>query len=100
MQQKAHPLHPDISEEMWGKIDKIIANGKGKPGSIISVLRESQEIVGYLPTGLINHISRGLVLPTSEVFGVATFYSFFSITLRGSHIISVCTVSVWFVMCL
>ncbi|MDY0222179.1 MAG: NAD(P)H-dependent oxidoreductase subunit E [Desulfobacterium sp.] len=91
MNQTSHPVHPDISEEMWGKIDKIIANGKGKPGSVIAVLRESQEVVGYLPTELISHISRGLVLPTSQVFGVATFYSFFSLTPKGRHTVRVCT---------
>lgn len=91
MNQTRHPVHPDISEEMWGKIDKIIANGKGKPGSVIAVLRESQEVVGYLPTELISHISQGLVLPTSQVFGVVTFYSFFSLTPKGRHTVKVCT---------
>ncbi len=91
MQQNNHPLHPDISEDMWGKIDRIIADGKGKPGSLIAVLRKSQEVVGYLPSELLNHISHGLVLPTSQVFGVATFYSFFSLTPKGRHTVRVCT---------
>ena len=90
MNQTRHPVHPDISEEMWGKINKIIANGKGKPGSVIAVLRESQEVVGYLPAELIRHISQGLVLPTSQVFGVVTFYSLFSLTPKGKYVIGIC----------
>lgn len=91
MKENTHPHHLDITGTMWDSIDKIIANGKGKPGSLIAVLRESQEVVGYLPTILINYISHGLVLPTSQVFGVATFYSFFSLTPKGRHTVRVCT---------
>lgn len=91
MKKQNHPLHPDIKEDMWCNIDRIIANGKGKPGSLIAVLRECQDVVGYLPTDLLNYISHGLILPTSQVFGVVTFYSFFSLTPKGRHTIRVCT---------
>ncbi|MFH1153378.1 MAG: NAD(P)H-dependent oxidoreductase subunit E [Pseudomonadota bacterium] len=91
MKQSTRPYHPDINGDMWDRIDTVIANGKGKPGSLITVLRESQEVAGYLPKELLEHISKGLYLPLSQVFGVATFYSFFSLSPKGRHIVRVCT---------
>jgi len=82
--------HPDITDEMWGRIDALIARQRQTPGAVIAVLRESQEIVGYLPVALIDHISRGLNLPQSDVYGVASFYSLFSMQPKGRHTIKVC----------
>lgn len=84
------PEHPDITEEMWTQIDGITAANRSIPGSIITVLRECQDIVGYLPVVLINHVSGGLNLPRSTVFGVATFYSLFSLQPKGRHTIKIC----------
>ena len=69
-----HPQHEDISGQMWEKIDQIILENKARPGTIIAVLRECQDSVGYLPVELINYISHGMNLAASEVFGIATFY--------------------------
>jgi len=90
MTEGVHPQHEDISTQMWEKIDQIISINKTRPGSIIAVLRECQDVVGYLPTELINYISHGMNLPSSEVFGIATFYSLFSLTPKGRHTIKVC----------
>jgi NADH-quinone oxidoreductase subunit E len=85
-----HPQHPDITSEMWDKIDAIIGDNRDKPGSVIGVLRESQDVVGFLPAELIDYISRGLNLSRSEVFGVASFYALFSLVPKGRHRIKVC----------
>ncbi len=85
-----HPEHPDITNEMWTKIDEIIATNCNIPGSIIGVLRECQDVVGWLPVELIDYISDGLNLSRSEVFGIASFYSLFSMTPKGRHLIKVC----------
>ncbi len=85
------PHHEDITDEMWEKIDIAIKNNKDTSGAIITVLRECQEIVNYLPVVLINHIADGMNLPRSEVFGVASFYSLFSLEPKGRHTIKVCT---------
>ena len=82
--------HPDIEDTMWASIDEVIAENRGKPGSIITVLRESQEIAGYLPVELIDYISANMNLPVSEVFGVASFYSLFSMKPRGRHTVRMC----------
>jgi NADH-quinone oxidoreductase subunit E len=86
-----HPEHPDITDEMWSKVDEIIADNKDIPGSIIGVLRECQDVVGWLPVELIDYISDGLNLSRSEVFGIVSFYALFSLTPKGRHLIKVCT---------
>jgi len=85
-----HPQHPDIQTEMWTKIDEIIVANRGTPGSVIGVLRECQDVVGYLPVELIDYISYGLNLSRSEVYGVASFYALFSFEPKGRHLIKVC----------
>ena len=90
MTADVHPQHTDITDEMWKKVDAIIAANRDVPGSVIGVLRECQDIVGYLPVELIDFISDGLNLSSSEVFGVASFYSLFSFEPKGRHLIKVC----------
>ena len=82
--------HPDITGDMVPQVDEVINKYKNTAGAVIPVLRECQDIVGYLPVELIDYISIGLNLPKSEVLGVATFYSLFSLTPKGRHIIRVC----------
>ena len=90
MPNDAHPVHADIAEDMWIKIDEIIKASKDIPGAIITVLRECQDIVGFLPVEVIDYISDGLNLSRSEVFGVATFYALFSLVPKGRHRVKVC----------
>ena len=63
---------------------------KGKRGCLIQVLHTAQGIYGYLPLELQQYIADKLELPMSEVSGVVTFYSFFSVNPRGEHTIRVC----------
>lgn len=84
------PEHEDITEDMWQKVDTVIASYRSVPGSIITVLRECQDVVGYLPAKLLDYISQGLNIPASEAYGVASFYSLFSMTPKGRHTIKLC----------
>ena len=90
MTDNSHPQHSDITNDMWTKIDEIIAANRDIAGSVIGVLRECQDVVGYLPLELIDYISYGLNLSRSEVYGVASFYSLFSFEPKGRHLIKVC----------
>ncbi|WP_457551217.1 NADH-quinone oxidoreductase subunit NuoE family protein [Desulfobacula sp.] len=85
------PHHEDITEDMWQKIDAVIDDNKHTPGAVITTLRKCQEIVKYLPVELIDYIADGMNLSRSEVFGVASFYSLFSLKPKGRHTIKVCT---------
>jgi NADH:ubiquinone oxidoreductase subunit E len=79
-----------ITEEMLEKLDRAIAEHKGKPGSLIPMLQRAQEICGYLPAEIQRHIAAGLEISPSMVYGVVSFYSFFTMTPRGKHVIRVC----------
>jgi NADH:ubiquinone oxidoreductase subunit E len=85
-----HPDHPDITSQMWERIDAVIQEHRLDSGAIIAVLRKCQNVVGYLPKELMDYIGRGLNVPGSDVFGVASFYSLFSMTPKGRHTIRLC----------
>jgi NADH-quinone oxidoreductase subunit E len=90
MTEKHHPHHPDINDEMWSQIDGVIDKNKAISGAVITVLRECQTIAGYLPVELLDYIGQGLNLPASNVYGVASFYSLFSMVPKGRHTIRMC----------
>ena len=90
MPHNHHPSHPDINDEMWSKIDTIIDRNRTVRGAVIMVLRECQNIAGYLPVELLDYIGQGLNLPSSSVYGVASFYSLFSMVPKGRHTIKMC----------
>lgn len=79
-----------ITPEMYRKIDEIITRYKDKPGSLIPVLQQAQNVCGYLPHPVQRYIAQGMKMSPSVVFGVATFYSFFTLVPRGKHVIRVC----------
>lgn len=89
---------PDnITDEMLNKVDEIIARLKGSPGSLIPALQATQEVCGYLPTYMQEYLAKGLGIAGSNVFGVVTFYSFFTMVPRGRHTIRVCLGTACFV---
>jgi len=79
-----------ITKEELEKIDQVIATYKGRYGALIPVLKETQDICGYLPKKVQQRIAEGLNLSTSQVYGVVSFYAFFTTIPRGRHIIRVC----------
>ena len=85
------PEHPDITSDMWPQIDQIIADHRSTKGSVIAVLRQCQDVVGYLPVELMEYIAGGMNLARSDVFGVASFYALFSMEPKGRHMVKVCT---------
>jgi NADH:ubiquinone oxidoreductase subunit E len=83
-------LNPDLNADVMAQVDQIVDDHKGKPGSLIPVLEECQGLTGYLPAELLDYISDRLGVPGSTVYGVVTFYSFFSMTPKGRHTVKVC----------
>ena len=83
-------LLKDFSAEQVAKLDAIIARHKGKPGCLIPVLEEAQVVLDYLPMTVQKRIADGLNLPLAQVYGVVTFYSFFTMKPRGRHTVRVC----------
>lgn len=88
--QNLAEINPDLTPEVMTKVDNIINAYKSKPGCLIPVLEECQGVSGYLPVELQEYISRALNVPASTVYGVVTFYSFFTMVPKGRHTIKVC----------
>ena len=88
-QTQAFP-ESEFTPRQWKQVDEVIEKHKGKPGSLIPVLEEVQAITGYLPECIQRRVSAGLDVHLSQVYGVVTFYSFFTMKPRGKHQIKVC----------
>ena len=80
----------EFTAEQVAKLDEIIDRYRGKPGGLIPVLEEAQVALEFLPVSVQKKIANGLNLPLSRVYGVVTFYSFFTMTPRGRHTVRVC----------
>lgn len=72
------------------KLTEVIELHKDQPGGLMPVLQKAQEIYGYLPYEVQKYIADGMNVSLSEIYGVATFYSQFSLTPKGENQISVC----------
>jgi NADH:ubiquinone oxidoreductase subunit E len=79
-----------ITSEEYDKIDEIVREHRAMPGSLIPVLQKVQGVCGFLPQEVQTRIAKGLKVNASEVFGVVTFYSFFTMVPKGRHLIRVC----------
>lgn len=80
----------EFTSEQLAKVDEIILKYKSKPGALIPVLEQVQDVCGYLPMSLQLKVAKGLNLPVANVYGVVTFYSFFTMVPRGKNVIRVC----------
>jgi NADH-quinone oxidoreductase subunit E len=73
-----------------GQLEEILQAYRGQKGAVIPVLQKAQKIYGYLPEEVLQRIARGLRVPISRIYGVATFYSQFYLTRRGRHVVRQC----------
>ncbi len=71
-------------------IEGILWNYREENGNIISVLQDIQDHYNFLPSFVLNLVSRELNIPLSKIYSVATFYTQFSFNEKGMHIITVC----------
>lgn len=78
------------TKEQEEKLMAVIEAHKEDPGALMPVLQGAQEIYGYLPIEVQTMVAEGLDKPLSEVYGVATFYSQFSLNPKGKYQIGVC----------
>lgn len=84
----AAPFRGTIKQE--NELREYISHEKDKPGALMPVLQKAQEIYGYLPIEVQTIVADTLDIPLSEVYGVATFYTQFSLNPKGEHRISIC----------
>jgi len=72
------------------QVEEICDKHGNDAGELINILHEAQSLHGYLPEEMQRVIARKLNIPASRVYGVVTFYSFFTMVPKGRHPISVC----------
>lgn len=71
-------------------LKQVCKSFNNEPGELINVLHKAQGIFGYLPAEVQEVIARELNVPVAKVYGVVTFYSFFTMIPKGRYPISVC----------
>ena len=80
-------------EQLGSYIDELECN----PTELIAILHRAQHIFGYLPREVQEFIADKLNIPVSKVYGVVTFYSFFTMKPKGEYVINICMGTACFV---
>ena len=91
------PVGGELPKEKYHELDVFINSLETTHGALIEILHKAQNIFGYLPRDVQLFIARRLGIPGAEVFGVVSFYSYFTTKPSGRHVISVCTGTACFV---
>ncbi len=79
-----------LSENKINQIKDICKSFNNEKGELINVLHKTQSTLGYLPAEVQEVVARELNTSTAHVYGVVTFYSFFTMTPKGEFPISIC----------
>ena len=79
-------MKPEVRE----KVIEICKKFNNDPGELINVLHQTQDFLGYLPAEVQELIAEELHMPTAKVYGVVSFYAFFTMTPKGKYPVSVC----------
>ncbi len=81
--------HPS-GDPRFKMVDRTLKRFRYQQDALIEVLHTAQEVFGFLEDDLLIYVARQLKLPFSWVYGVATFYHFFSLKPQGDHTCTVC----------
>ena len=84
-------------ENLYHKLDDYIDSVPYKKENLIGILHHAQELFGFLPEKLQLHIAKKLDLPAAKIYGVVSFYSFFTMKPRGKHTAHICMGTACFV---
>ena len=90
MATETNPEKKTCENPLYRQLDEFIAGTHRDREALIPVLHKAQELFGYLPIEVQEHVAKGLKLPVSEVYGVVTFYHYFSMQPRGRHTVNLC----------
>ncbi|MDR1879122.1 MAG: NADH-quinone oxidoreductase subunit NuoE [Bacteroidales bacterium] len=79
-----------MKQDHIDKIKEICKHFNNEGGELINVLHQTQHYIGYLPAEAQELIAKELHISVAQVYGVVSFYSFFTMIPKGEHPISVC----------
>ncbi|MCG8400419.1 MAG: NAD(P)H-dependent oxidoreductase subunit E [Firmicutes bacterium] len=82
--------HAGLAPEHLAEVGKLLEPYRGQPESLIQALHKTQNVVGYLPREIQVRVAKELNVPLSKVYGVVSFYAFFTTKPKGRHQISIC----------
>ncbi|MCH1958679.1 MULTISPECIES: complex I 24 kDa subunit family protein [Romboutsia] len=85
------------NKHLFDQLDNFIDSLETRKGALIQVLHHAQGIFGFLPKEVQLYIAKALDVAPSKVYGVVSFYSYFTTEPRGEYKISVCLGTVCFV---
>ena len=85
------PPAPPSDDRRWRIVETRMRRMGYRPEALIEVLHAVQEAFGYLDSDALTYVSGSLGVPPSKVYGVATFYAFFTLKPQGRHACVVCT---------
>jgi len=86
-----------MQNDQYAHLKKVIEEKKKIRNPLIEILRSAQEIFGYLPVEVQEFIAQELNIPVNQIYGVVTFYNFFTMTPRGKYNLNVCLGTACFV---
>lgn len=78
------------AKKLEKQVQSILGKNQHDKGMLVSILQDIQAEYNYLPQEALKQVSRGLDVPLSQVYSVATFFKALSLTPRGRHLINVC----------
>ena len=84
------PQDPLVFPAQRAVIDRILEAGRDTPGAAMVVLNELQSQIGYVSFPMQEYVARRLRVPRSQIYGVISFYSFFTTKPRGKHTLKLC----------
>lgn len=91
MLAKSIKISPPSEDKRWKIVEATMRRHGYVPSSLIEALHTVQESFGFLDESALRYVSNSLHVPPSKVYGVATFYHFFTLRPPGAHTCVVCT---------
>jgi NADH-quinone oxidoreductase subunit E/NADP-reducing hydrogenase subunit HndA len=79
-----------LRKEAIDLVKNICNRYKDEPSPLMLILSDVQKEYGYIPLEVQEIISKEINIPVSEIYGVVTFYNFFSLNPKGKYVIGVC----------
>jgi len=86
-----------LSERKILELKEVCRSFNNEKGELINILHKAQSLFGYLPAEVQEIIAKEINVSVAHVYGVVTFYSFFTMTPKGEHPVSICLGTACFV---
>ncbi|MEG1560019.1 MAG: NAD(P)H-dependent oxidoreductase subunit E [Clostridia bacterium] len=80
----------EARKELYKELDSVIAQWKNEQGGLLPIMQRAQEIIGCLDEEVQQYISEKTETPVSTIYGIATFYSLFTLQPRGKYAVGMC----------